>query len=160
MPTLPAGFIPITASYQGDEPGGVVRTDVAGGAPRYAMDWDRGTQRYHVTLILNDNQFALWTLFYAWQIGKGSVAFSMTIDSGLGPNPHMVNIMPGSYNAMRTDGNISSVTFVAETEADVYAITAAQAQAMFDAYSTYGNNSKRFFDRLAKFANSDTLVLQ
>jgi len=96
MPSIPNGLKPVVSGYQFDEPGGVTRTEVGGGAPRYAMDWDRGTQRFQVTLILDALQFSIWTAFYHWQIGKGSIAFTMPLDSGFGVSPHAVNIMPGS----------------------------------------------------------------
>jgi hypothetical protein len=160
MPTMPNGLKPVVGGYQFDEPGGVMRTDVAGGAPRYAMDWDRGTQRFQVTLILDALQFSVWTAFYHWQIGKGSIAFTMQLDSGFGASPHQVNIMPGSYTAARTSGIMMVVSFVAEAESQVYSMTAAEAQAMLDFYALYGASSTAMLDRLSQFANQDTLVLQ
>lgn len=160
MPTLPNGFMPVVSGYHIDEPGGVMRTEVAGGAARYAMEWDRGLQRYQVTLILDAMGFSAWTAFYHWQIGKGSIAFNMPLDSGFGVALHLVNIVPGSYTATRTEGVLVIVSFTAETENQVYQMTAADANAMIDYYNQYGSNSSATLARIAQFANQDTLVLK
>ena len=152
--------MPVTSGYHIDEPGGVMRTEVAGGAARYAMEWDRGTQRYQVTLILDAMGFSAWTAFYHWQIGKGSIAFNMPLDSGFGVAQHLVNIVPGSYTATRTEGVLTIVSFTAETENQVYQMTAADAAALIAFYNLYGSNSKATADRIAQFANQDTLALQ
>lgn len=160
MPTMPNGLKPVVGGYQFDEPGGVMRTDVAGGAPRYALDWDRGTQRFQVTLILDALQFSVWTAFYHWQIAKGSIAFTMQLDSGFGTSPHSVNIMPGSYSAARTGGIMTVVTFVAEAESQVYTMTAADGVGLVDVYNEYGTGTAELMARIAQFANVDTLVLR
>ena len=159
MPVLPSGLKPVVSGYQFDEPGGVMRTEVAGGAPRYALDWDRGTQRFQVTLILDALQFSVWTTFYHWQIAKGSMAFTMPLDSGFGVSPHSVNILPGSYSAARTGGIMMVVSFVAEAENQVYAMTAADAAALIDFYNVNGAHGPFLLARIAQFANVDTLVL-
>ena len=159
MPTMPNGLKPVVGGYQFDEPGGVLRTDVAGGAPRYALDWDRGTQRFQVTLILDALQFSVWTAFYHLQIAKGSIAFTMQLDSGFGAAPHQVNIMPGSYTAARTGGVMTVVSFVAEAESQVYTMTAADAAGLVGVYNEYGANTTALLDRLSQFANQDTKVL-
>lgn len=159
MPTMPNDLKPVVAGYQFDEPGGVMRTDVAGGAPRYALDWDRGTQRFQVTLILDALQFSVWTAFYHWQIAKGAISFDMQLDSGFGVSPHSVNIMPGSYSAARTSGIMMVVSFVAEAESQVYAMTAADATALVDFYNLSGVHGFELLARIAQFANVDTLVL-
>ena len=160
MPTLPNGFMPVVSGYRFDEPGGVMRTEVAGGAARYAMEWDRGLQRFQVTLFLDETQTAVWTMFYHLQISKGAIAFTMPIDAGLGTSPHLVNIVPGSYNASRSDGMMTTIQFVAEAENEVYAISPADGAAYIAFYNQYGSDSKATADRIAQFANQDTLVLQ
>lgn len=159
MPVLPRDLVPVVSGYQFDEPGGVVRTDVAGGAPRYGLDWDRGTQRFQVTLILDGLKFSVWSTFYHWQIAKGSIAFDMPLDSGFGVSAHRVNIVPGSYSAARTGGVMMVVSFVAEAESQVYAMGAADAAALLDLYNEYGAYSTVLLERLAQFATVDNLVL-
>lgn len=159
MPTLPSGLKPVVSGYQFDEPGGVMRTEVGGGAPRYALDWNRGTQRFQITLILDALQFSVWSTFYHWQIAKGSISFDMPLDSGFGVSPHSVNIMPGSYSAARTSGIMMVVSFVAEAENQAYSMTAADADAMIALYNEAGAYSDHLLARLAQFANVDTLVL-
>ena len=42
MPTIPNGFVPVVSQgYNPTGPGGIKRTEVGGGMPRYALDWDR-----------------------------------------------------------------------------------------------------------------------
>jgi hypothetical protein len=158
MPRMPNGFIPTIASYSNDEPGGVLRTEVSGGAPRYAMDFDRGAQPFHITLILDKQQFMVWVAFYHAVIKKGAISFLMTLDSGLGPMDHVVNIQPGSYTATRTE-TATVVAFVVDTENSAYTLSASDAQGIIDFYNLLGGSSRALIDRLNQFANSDTNVL-
>jgi hypothetical protein len=158
-PVMPNGFTPTVASYSMDEPGGVLRTEVAGGAARYGLDWDRGPQRFQVTLILDALKFSVWTAFYHHIIRKGAITFDMRLDSGFGTQPHAVNIMPGSYSAARTGGIATVVSFVVEAENKVYEISAADAAGMIEMYNTYGDSTNALLRRLAQFATVDTNVL-
>ena len=160
MPTLPSGFKPTVAAYSHDGPGGVLRTDVAGGAPRYGLDWDRGLQKFNVTLILDKAQFSVWTAFFIHIIKKGAITFDMPLDSGFGTELHACNIMPDSYSASRTGGIAMVVSFVVEAENKAYEFSAADAQGMVDLYNEYLDDSNELLRRLAQFATQDTLVLQ
>ena len=159
MPTLPTGLTPTVAAYSYGGPGGVLRTEVAGGAARYGLDYGRGTQQFNVTLVLDKLKFSVWTAFFHHIILKGAVTFDMPLDSGFGTEQHAVNIVPGTYSASRTGGIAMVVAFVVEAESKVYDMTAADAAALIDVYSTYGDDSNKLLDRLAQFANVDTNVL-
>ena len=156
MPTLPAGLTPTVAAYSHGGPGGVMRTEVSGGAARYALDYGRGTQQFNVTLILDKLKFSVWTAFFHHIILKGAITFDMPLDSGFGTEAHAVNILPGTYSASRTGGTAMVVAFVVEAESKVYDMTAVDAAALIDFYSTYGDDSNKLLDRLAQFANVDT----
>lgn len=158
-PTLPHQFVPLASGYSCDDPGGVMRTDVAGGAPRYALEWDRGTQRFIVTLMLDAAAFSVWCAFYHHLIRKGSLPFNMLLDSGFGTSPHLVNIVPGSYSAARTGGNHTAVSMVVETEGQAYGMTAADAQIMLDLYTLSGDSTSLLLDLIARFATVDSLAL-
>ena len=153
------GIRPIVAGYSMDDAGGVLRTEVSGGAARYALDYDRGTQRFSVTLLLSAEQFAVWTVYYARIIAKGSKTFDMPLDSGFGVSPHPVNIMPGSYNSARTGGVLWSVSFAVEAEPQVYALGPDGAASMVAVYGLYGRESDALLARIAKFATVDVNVL-
>ena len=142
-----------------DDPGGVIRTEVAGGASRFGLDWDRGPQRFTVTLILDATQFGIWQAFYFYSIKKGAIAFDMPLDSGFGVAPHSVNIMPGSYSASRTSGIITVVSFVVEAESLVYALGEDGAAGLLALHDEYGAYAGQLLARIAQFANIDTLVL-
>lgn len=157
--TIPKGMVPVVSAYSNSGPGGVIRTEVAGGASRFGLAWDRGTQQFQVTLILNALKYSAWTMFYHHIIKKGAISFEMTLDSGMGCMPHLVNIVPGTYMATRTGGTLTAVSFAVEAEAAAYAYTGDDAQSVIDMYDTYGAGVFAFLDRLAKFANVDTNVL-
>lgn len=158
-PVLPSQFVPIVAQYSYKDPGGVIRTEVAGGANRYALDWARGVQPFSVTLILNALQLSVWEAFYHLITQKGAITFDMNLDSGFGVQPHACNIVPGSYNAARTGGILTAVSFVVEAESKVYDMTAADGASLVDMYGTYGDGLPSFFSRLAVFATADSNVL-
>ena len=158
-PAMPNGFVPTVASYSHDGPGGVMRTEIAGGAPRYALEYDRGVQKFNVTLILDKMQFSVWVLFFIHIIKKGSVTFDMRLDSGFGAEPHACNIMPGSYSANRSAGIAMVVSFVVEAENKAYDFSAADAQAMINFYNVIGDGGSALLARIAQFANQDTRVL-
>ena len=159
MPTLPNGFVPTVAAYSHDGPGGVMRTEVAGGAARYALEYDRGLQKFNVTLILDKTQFSGWVAFFIHIIKKGALTFDMRLDSGFGAELHACNIMPGSYSATRTGGIAMIVSFVVEAENKAYDFSAADAQAMIDVYNEAGSGTGALLARIAQFATVDTLVL-
>lgn len=158
-PVMPTGFTPIVSAYSHDGPGGVMRTEVAGGSARYALDFDRGLQKFNVTLILNKAAFSVWVAFFIHIIKKGAITFDMRLDSGFGVEPHACNIMPGSYNAARTGGIHMAVSFVVEAENKAYAFSAADAQGLIDFYNQYQDDSAALLARLAQFATQDLNVL-
>ncbi|MHB8947558.1 MAG: hypothetical protein ACYC4S_00655 [Rhodoferax sp.] len=159
MPTLPNGFKPIVASYSPGGPGGVLRSEVAGGAPRYALDYDRGLQQFQVTLILDKTKFSVWTAFFHHIIKKGAITFDMPLDSGFGTQTHACNILPDTYQASRTGGTVMAVSFVVEAESKAYDMTATDAQSMVDLYNTYGYGVESLLARIAQFANVDSNAL-
>ncbi|MES2218365.1 MAG: hypothetical protein V4501_08130 [Pseudomonadota bacterium] len=136
-----------------------MRTEVAGGSSRYAMEWDRGFQKFNVTLVLDKLKFSVWTAFFHHVIKKGAYTFDMPLDSGFGTSLHAVNMMPGSYSATRTQGLAMIVSFVVETESEAYELSATEGAGLVDIYNTYGASTPDLLDRLAQFANVDSLVL-
>jgi len=158
MPTMPKDFNPVVAPYAHNGPEGVMRTEVAGGAPRYGLDWDRGSQQYQVTLILDPLKYAVWVTFYHRVIAKGSISFDMVLDSGYGRETRSVNIVPGSYSVARTGGLFAVITFVAEGESSAYDLSDDEVDGLLEYYDTFGSSST-LIDRIAQFALIDTLVL-
>jgi len=159
MPTLPPGLKPTVAAYSFSGPGGVLRTEVPGGASRYGVEYGRGTQQFNVTLVLDKLRFSVWTAFYHHIVLKGAVTFDMPLDSGFGTELHAVNIVPGTYTATRTGGIAMVVAFVVEAENKVYDMTAAEAAILIDVYTNYGDDSGPLLQRLGQFATIDTLIL-
>jgi hypothetical protein len=159
MPTIPSGLKPVVEGYSFGGPAGVMRTPVDGGAPRYALEWDRGVQQFRVTLVLDALQFSVWTTFYHHTIKKGALAFDMPLDSGYGSQTHSVNVIPGTYNATRTSGVMTTVTFGVEAESAAYGMSAADAAALLALYEEYEGYSSALLQALDLFANQYTLAL-
>lgn len=158
-PVMPRGMRPVTEGYSMSAPGGVARTEVAGGMARYGLAWDRGVQTFRVTMILDDTQFSVWTAFFLHVIKKGSIAFEMPLDSGYGVSEHLCNIVPDSYNANRTAGGNYAVSMVVEAESAAYQMTSTDALALIALHEQYGRDSDALLARLHQFANLDALVL-
>lgn len=128
MPIMPSGFVPLVAAYSGGDPGGVIRTEVAGGPGRYRTDWARGRQKFSVTITLDKSGLSVWLLFFHHVIKKGALAFDMRLDSGLGVAPHAVRMIPGSYSVAALSGAYT-VAFAVECESAVYALSDTQVAA-------------------------------
>ena len=158
-PSIPRGFKIITSGYGTDGTGGVKRTEVAGGRARYALDYDRGTQRYNVQMGMDAARYSVWTVFFHHIIKKGAITFDMPIDSGFGLQVHACNIIPGSYDASRIGGQLTLVRFAVEAESRVYDYSAADAQALLALWDLYGDQTDDLLGRLAIFANIDTNVV-
>jgi hypothetical protein len=159
MATIPSGFKPIIRDYSIGPPGGVQRTEVAGGMSRYALQWDRGVQQFQVSMVLPPEKFAVWTAFFHHVIKKGAISFDMPLDSGFGLQTHSCNIVPGTYSAARTGGQITTISFMVEAESKVYDMTAAEAVTLIDLWNEYEGSTDDLLARIAQFANVDTLVL-
>lgn len=159
MATIPKGIIPLVAPFTHGAPGGAMRTEVAGGAPRYGLDYDRGVQQYSVTILLDEFKYTIWQVFFQRVIALGTLTFEMELDSGFGCQPHQVNIVPGTYNVSVTGGGTHRLaTFTVEAESTVYDLTDAEVQELLEYYEQFGSD-RRLIDRIAQFANVDTLVL-
>lgn len=158
MPTMPRDFIPLTAPYSHNGPGGALRTPVAGGAARYGLDYDRGVQQYQCTLLLDTFKYAVWVTFYHRVIAQGTISFDMLLDSGYGRQTHSVNIVPNSYNSAITGGKFHVITFVVEAESTAYDLSDAEVASLMAFYDIYGSDNA-LFDRIAQFATVDSLVL-
>ena len=156
---IPNGFIPIVQGYGLKGPGGVRRTEVAGGMPRFALEWDRGAMQFSVAMILSATKFSVWTAFYHLIIKKGSITFTMPLDSGLGLQDHDCNIVPDSYAATRTNGQLTTVTFSIDAAPRVYDLSATDAQAMIAVWNMYGENGGATLAAIDQFANHDSNVL-
>lgn len=161
-PTIPTGLRPVVSGYSFEGPGGVTATAVAGGAPRVAMEYDRGAQAFRVTLLPKSAAgFAAWTTFFHHTIKKGSLPFQMHLDSGYGPALHTVTMIPGTYAAARSgNGLLTAVSFGVWAESAAYDMTATEAAELLAIYELAGDGSDALLARLARFATVDTLVLE
>lgn len=158
-PSIPNGFKPTVQGYGIGDPGGVVLTNVAGGMPRTALQYDRSPQQFQVTMIMSPAKFSVWTAFYFRLIRKGALPFDMELDSGFGCQVHECRILPGSYSAVRVLTEHTSVSFVVLAVSKAYDYTTADAQNLVDLWNLYGDNTDDLFVLLERFANVDTRVL-
>lgn len=155
---FPRSFCPLVADYNGGDMGGVSQTDVEGGSPRFALEYDRGVQPFTVSLALDAQKYHIWTLFYHRIIKRGAIPFDMPLDTGNGAEPHTVNIVKDSYSESRTRRH-RFITFTVLAEPKAYDVSMEDAQAEIDLWNEYGNSLASMLDRLAIFANEDVLVL-
>ncbi len=156
---LPTGMVPRVVNYSQTGPEGVLREDVPGGVAAYGLDWGRGLQRFACSLVLTAAQFAIWSVWYHRLIKKGAYTFTMPLDSGLGPADHSANIVPGSYSATRIGGRHTAVSFVVEAEPATYGLSAADIATYYELHAALGADVDDVLARIARFANTDTLVL-
>lgn len=133
--TIPAGFAPLVQGYSFGAPGGIVRTELAGGMSRYTQEWEGGPQEFQVSMRMPTDQFAVWSAFYHHVILKGALPFAMPLDSGLGVETHTVRLT--SYAAQWPSKQQPVVSFTVATQATVYGMTLDAAQAIIDAYNGY-----------------------
>lgn len=161
MAQIPNGFVVnITPGYSSKGPGGVKRTEVAGGRARYGLDWDQGAIQFNVALLLDALQWQVWEAFYLIVVKKGSLPFDMYLDSGLGKSLHTVNIVPGSYSETVIPGNYTSIAFAVETESQTY-LDPEAALAVLELYNATGSSAiaQDLLNALEYFANTASDVL-
>lgn len=162
MPTIPSGLKPVVENYSIGAPDGVFRTEVAGGMPRYGLEWDRGVQQYRVTLVLSALKFSVWETFFKHSIKKGALSFDMDLNSGYGVATHSVSMLPGTYSAVPTGGGentVWTVSYMVEAESQAYDMSTADADALLALYELEGDHSMALLQAIDIFANQHMLVL-
>ncbi|AHG63195.1 hypothetical protein [Advenella mimigardefordensis] len=156
---LPSGFCPIISAYSGSGPGGVSRSEVEGGYPRYSLIWDGGVMQIALTLRLAQDELFVWAHFFRL-IKKGAEQFICPIDTGLGMNDHLVNIVPDSYSTTR-NGLFTDVSFTVDVEPEVYKSTEEQSMDIVQAWEVIQQYPMmlRALKRLEISANYDVQAL-
>jgi hypothetical protein len=156
LPTIPAGIFFTVSGYTSEGPGGVSASEVAGGLPRVAMEWDRGVQAFRGTAICKPIEFEMWTLFYLHTIKKGAISFQMYLDSGLGVSLHNVTMIPGSYATARSSNGVdTAVTFGVWAESQGYGMTADEAADVLALYEATRETLSPLLARVATFVADD-----
>lgn len=148
-----------TTAFSASAPGGVWRTDVAGGSPRYGLEWDRGTQQFRVQMVLDAMQLGIWSVFFLRVIRKGAITFAMPIDSGMGLQDHDCHIVPETYATSRVGGQYTTVSFAVEATPSAFAVSDADAAALLGLWDVAGETSGDLLERIARFALVDSLSL-
>lgn len=160
LATIPSGFVPQVQGYNIGSPSGVRSTSVAGGAPRNGLEYDRGPQLFQATLILDDLEMGIWTVWYQRIIRNGAYPFSMDLNSGTGAQPHECQMVPGSYSAVPVGGGVLwSVSFVVTATSAAYQYSDVDAQVLMDLWEGVGTDLADLLARLAQFASVDTDAL-
>lgn len=160
-PRVPSLFKPAAQGYSVGSPDGVRLSEVAGGMPRVAMEWNRGWQAIPVYRVMSKNEYAVWSVFFHRRINNGSVQFTMPLNLGQGLVDHLCVMVPGTYTAAPLSGNrVWSVGFTVMAQNTIYDLTDADVQGILDLWEALGEDADPLLLRLAKFANEDTLVLQ
>lgn len=160
MPTMPNGLYPVSSpgSYSHGGPGGVSRTEAEGGFPRYAQSFQRGPQRFSVTIPATEDEYGIWVLFFTHILKNGTLTFDMPLQSGFGLQQHSGNIIPDTHQITETDGHNYVISFQFEAESKAFEYDPDTAALIIDYYNN-GEDLGALLDRLAIFANQDVLVL-
>lgn len=159
-PRIPSRLKPVIQGYSIGAPDGVRMTDVAGGLPRVALEWDRGRQPFQATMIMSPEKFSVWSVFFYRVIKKGSIAFIVPLDDGFGMADHLCVMAPGSYSAARIQGATQwTVSFTLLAEVGAYLITDDDVDSLITLWESEGEELDALLARIAEFATSDLLVL-
>ncbi len=157
-PRIPAGLKPTATSYSSDSASGAMRTDVAGGMPRYGLAWERGSQTVNLTFLFTPLQMQIWMQFFQRVIALGTITFTIPLDTGYGVQDHECNIVPQTYQQSR-NGPTWAVVFQAETVSRGYDWSTAETEALFALYEIYGEGAGQLLVDLAQYATIDSNVL-
>ena len=157
-PQMPRGLRPSAQQYGFEAPGGAIRTDVDGGAGRYAEQFSRTTQFFSVVLMLDLLEFSIWNTFFLRRIGKGTIPFDMYLDSGYGVSLHACTILPDSYSVSRTNGVGMVVSFKVEATNQAYDMTEAEVDSLLAFYEGVGSTSSALLARIKQFALVDSVL--
>lgn len=163
MPTphIPSGFKPVAAGYSIGAPDGVLLSEVAGGMPRPGRTWSRGKQVIQLGMVLGDEKFFVWTVWFQRVIFNGALQFLMPLDTGMGMQDHLCMIVPGTYSAAPLSGKKAwSITFSVVTESSAYAISDEDVSQFVELWEAAGDDMSELLEAIARFATEDTLVLQ
>lgn len=158
LPTIPAGICVAAQGYGYGGPTGARRTEVAGGRGRYGLNYYGGTSQFAVTLVIPPEVHRIWTLFYHRRIALGTLPFLLDIDSGMGIEPHEVNIVPDTYS-VTVNQTVWIVTFTVEARASAYNVPQDVLDLEFEYWDNTGQPLDKMLDRLTIFANEDVLIL-
>lgn len=156
---IPNGLKVTATAYSAGAPGGVMRTEVAGGAARYGLEWDRGTQQFRVQMILDAQKMSIWTVFFLRIIRKGAVTFVIPLDSGMGMQDHDCNIVPDTYATNRLGGEVTSVSFAVEATPSAFELSDADAAAIVGVWNELGDGTDGLLSLLDHFVRVDSTVL-
>lgn len=159
LPAFPQRLCPLVSAYSYGAPDGVSRTEIEGGSSRYALSYDRGPQRFNITLITSEVQTQVFNLFYLRVLKKGSLAFTMELDSGFGYTAHDCSIIPGSLQVTAMGAGNHAIAFQVEATSQAFEVSDASVTLIIDNYNA-GVDLDGLLDRLAIFATEDTMVLQ
>lgn len=159
-PRIPSGFKPVAQGYNIGSPQGVRMTEVAGGLPRVGLEWARGQQPFQVALVIPQDQFGVWSLWFHRRISSGGLQFTMPLDSGQGLQDHLCQMVPNTYSAVPLSGALVwSVSFTVLAENPVYTMSDAEVQEILDFWELLQLQGDDLLARIARFATMDTLVL-
>lgn len=153
-PRIPTGLRPSIQRYGYGAPTGLFMTEVGGALPRPGRRWRRGTATYSTTMVLTRVQMNVWNAFYFGIIDQGAVQFTYPLDTQGGVlEDHLCVMIPSSYRVEPVSGSlIWNVSFDVVAEPSLSSMTAAEAQAIIDLWSSLGNSSEAIMDALSEIA--------
>jgi len=158
--TIPDFVVPLARGYKFSRGRNIVRTPVAGGIFRTALDYSLEAVEIKVVFALNSLEKAAFFDWYDFAINHGADSFVIPLETDLdGLQNHQALIKPGTLNVSTNDGINwwAACTLVVET-------TPAQdepfAGELWPLVEIYGNQLEPIIDRLAILVNVDFLVFK
>jgi len=157
MATWPSRLKPVVNNgYNFNAPNNILQIDTLGGAPLQVLDYKYGPVEISISIVGGRLEKMVFTDFYYGQINSGADKFTFEeLDTGLGLESHICQIVPGSlqFNLQGDPICIISMTIRAEKTP---AQDAPFDGALADLYDAYGEDLVDVLVALDVFSN-DTL---
>lgn len=158
--TIPNFVVPLARGYRFSRGKNIVRTPVAGGIFRAALDYSLESVEIKVVFALNNLEKAAFFDWFDFTINHGADSFVIPLETDLdGLQDHQALFKPGTLNTSTTDGINwrAACVLVVET-------TPAQDKPfggeLWRLVEVYGNQLEPVIDRLAILTNVDFLVFE
>lgn len=151
--TFPANLCPtITRGYAFGTPNNVLSIETMGGAPIQVLDYRTGPIEIEVTVMGGRLVRDVMSDFIYGKINAGADKFYMNLDSGLGLEQHIVQMVPQSVKFDGGQGPVWVITFTARAETTP-AQEAPYGGALVDLYAEYGDELFDLFDAIDVLVN-------
>lgn len=158
MATFPANLKPVVnQGYYFGVPDNVISIQTMGGAPIQVLDYRVGPVEINVVIVGNRYQKMVVSDFYYGKINSGADKFYMNLDTGMGIEEHIVQMVPQSMKFDGSQDPLWIMSFNARAESTP-AQDAPYGGNLSDLYAVYGEDIDLLFSALDVFVNDELPV--